>query len=165
MKPGSGRKTRKDCGGLRQNGDVKDQLNSGRWPTKKGKTMKLTKYVKSIGWAALDLAMLLGPPARAQWEANFTGQVTDITDPDGIFQVLVTAGTPETDHYGDNPSGEAHCVTIPEPGSTPMAFLMTIDDTKTSCRRKSLRKVIFSDVNNCSVSPSEMRWCENSRCH
>jgi hypothetical protein len=66
--------------------------------------MKLTKFIKSIRLAAVGLAMLLGPPVRAQWEANFTGQVTDITDPDGVFQGLVTAGTPVTGYYAYDPS-------------------------------------------------------------
>jgi hypothetical protein len=40
---------------------------------------------------------------------------------------------------------------------------MTIDDRKTSCRRKSLQTAIFLDMKIRSVVPSEMRLDEKSR--
>src|SRR5215472_4352623 len=56
--------------------------------------MKTKRLQNCITWITLGLALALGPPVHAQWQGSFTGQVTNIFDPDNFFQGLVQNGTP-----------------------------------------------------------------------
>jgi uncharacterized delta-60 repeat protein len=43
--------------------------------------------------------LVLGPPAHAQWEGNFTGEITAVNDPENRFQGVVQIGTPVVGTY------------------------------------------------------------------